>query len=62
MSEIICQTINLSKYYKNFHALQDINISVKRGGIYGLIGENGAGKSTLIRILAGLSFKSGAIH
>ncbi len=59
MSEIICQTINLSKYYKNFHALQDINISVKRGGIYGLIGENGAGKSTLIRILAGLSFKSG---
>ena len=44
MSEIICQTINLSKYYKNFHALQDINISVKRGGIYGLIGENGAGK------------------
>ncbi len=61
MSEIICQTINLCKDYKNFHVLQNVNLSIKRGEIYGLIGENGAGKSTLIRILTGLAFKSSGV-
>ncbi|MCL1882578.1 MAG: ATP-binding cassette domain-containing protein [Defluviitaleaceae bacterium] len=41
--------------YGNFNALADINISVRQGGIYGLIGENGAGKTTLLRIITGLS-------
>ncbi len=58
MSEIVCQTIGLGKQYKNFHALCDINLSVKRGEIYGLVGENGAGKSTLMRLITGLSFPS----
>lgn len=58
MSEIICQTTELCKNYKNFHALQNVNFSINRGEIYGLVGENGAGKSTLIRILTGLAFKS----
>lgn len=58
MSEIICQTTGLCKHYKNFHVLQDVNFSINRGEIYGLVGENGAGKSTLIRILTGLAFQS----
>ncbi|MCM1496557.1 MAG: ATP-binding cassette domain-containing protein [Bacteroides sp.] len=58
MSEVICQTIELCKRYKSFYALQNINLSIKRGEIYGLVGENGAGKSTLIRLLTGLSKKS----
>lgn len=58
MSEIICQTTELCKNYKNFHVLQNVNLSINRGEIYGLIGENGAGKSTLIRILTGLAFQS----
>lgn len=58
MSEIICQTINLSKKYKGTAALDQVNIQVRRGDIYGLIGENGAGKSTLLKIIAGLSFAS----
>lgn len=58
MSEIICQTTDLCKNYKNFHVLQNVNLSINRGEIYGLIGENGAGKSTLIRILTGLAFQS----
>ncbi len=61
MAEIICQTKDLCKNYKNFHALDNVNLSIKRGEIYGLIGENGAGKSTLIRILTGLAFKSSGI-
>ena len=61
MSEIICQTTELCKNYKNFHALQNVNFSINRGEIYGLVGENGAGKSTLIRILTGLAFKSSGI-
>lgn len=58
MGEIICRTINLSKQYKNVKVLNDINIEIRRGEIYGLIGENGAGKSTLIKILTGLAKKS----
>ena len=61
MTEIICQTTDLCKSYKNFHALQNVNLSINRGEIYGLIGENGAGKSTLIRILTGLAFPSGGV-
>lgn len=58
MTEIICQTKDLCKNYKNVHVLENVNLSIKRSEIYGLIGENGAGKSTLIRILTGLAFKS----
>ena len=54
MSEIICQTVNLSKKYKDTVALEKVNINIKKGEIYGLIGENGAGKTTLIKIIAQL--------
>jgi len=42
---------NVSKKYGNYTALQDISISVPKGGIYGLLGPNGAGKTSLIRII-----------
>ena len=42
---------NISKSYHSHQALQDINIEIEKGSIYGLIGHNGAGKTTLIRIL-----------
>lgn len=54
MSEIICQTANLSKKYKGKTVLDNVNINIKRGDIYGIIGENGAGKTTLIKIIAQL--------
>ena len=52
--EYILETNNLEKKYKNFKAISDLNIHVKKGVIYGLIGKNGAGKTTLIRLICGL--------
>ena len=46
---------NLQKTFKSYHALKGIKLSVKKGEIYGFIGQNGAGKSTTMNILAGLS-------
>jgi ABC-2 type transport system ATP-binding protein len=55
LSEYILQTNKLSKKYRNDFALKNINITVKKGEIYGFIGQNGAGKSTLLRLVTGLS-------
>jgi|ERR1051326_837061 ABC-2 type transport system ATP-binding protein len=48
------KTVNLTKHYKNFVALQDLNVEIQKGHIFGYIGPNGAGKTTTIRILCGL--------
>ena len=45
---------NLHKRFGAFHAVNNINIEVKYGEIYGLLGANGAGKTTTIKILCGL--------
>ena len=45
---------NLSKRFGSFNAVKNINIEVKYGEIYGLLGANGAGKTTTIKILCGL--------
>ena len=52
--EIILETNNLVKKYKDFKALNHTNIHIEKGSIYGLIGKNGAGKTTLIRVICGL--------
>ncbi|HDK7138425.1 TPA: ABC transporter ATP-binding protein [Clostridium botulinum] len=54
MSEYILNTTNLSKKYKKDFVVSSVNISIKRGEIYGFIGENGAGKTTFIRMITGL--------
>lgn len=51
----ILTTNNLTKNYKNHCAADKINIHVKKGEIYGLIGRNGAGKTTILRMISGLS-------
>ena len=45
----------LTKYYKEFLAVDHINFEVKKGEIFGFLGPNGAGKTTTIRMLTGLS-------
>jgi len=52
---IILQTNNLCKDYQETRALIDVNMTIKKGEIYGFVGENGAGKSTLIRVITGLA-------
>lgn len=49
---IVCR--NLSKFYGEHKALQDLNLTLEAGDAFGFIGPNGAGKSTTIRILATL--------
>lgn len=58
MKEIILKTNNLTKKYKDFIALDKINIEINKGDIYGLIGRNGAGKTTLMKIITTLANKT----
>lgn len=56
MAEYILRTNSLTKKYKNDFALKDVNVTIRRGEIYGLIGQNGAGKTTMLRLITGLAF------
>lgn len=57
------RTEHLSKSFDNDIALKDINLSLEKGKIYGLIGRNGAGKSTLLRIISNRIFPtSGKVY
>lgn len=52
----IIETENLSKSYKEKHAVDSVSLRVEKGQIYGFLGPNGAGKSTCIKMLIGLIF------
>jgi simple sugar transport system ATP-binding protein len=53
---------NIEKFYGRIHALRNVNLTIKRGEIVGLLGDNGAGKSTLIKVLSGaVPYSSGQI-
>lgn len=45
---------NVSKSFEDFQALKDLDLHVKKGSIYGLVGVNGSGKTTLIKHLTGV--------
>lgn len=51
-SEPAIATIGLTKQFERHIAVNDVDLQVKKGDVYGLIGPNGAGKTTLIRMLA----------
>ncbi|CUK12250.1 ABC transporter ATP-binding protein [Achromobacter xylosoxidans] len=50
-SDIILQTRGLTKEFRGFMAVNDVNLSVRRGAIHALIGPNGAGKTTVFNLL-----------
>ena len=51
MSSIILEAKSLTKEYKQTLALDHINLQIKKGKIYGFIGQNGAGKTTFLRLV-----------
>ena len=48
------EIINLSKSYKRFRAVKNLNFEIKTGSIIGLLGPNGCGKTTTIGMILGL--------
>jgi ABC-2 type transport system ATP-binding protein len=53
MNEVV-STRGLTKVYGRVRAVSDLNLSVKKGEIFGFLGPNGAGKTTTIRMLLGM--------
>lgn len=52
--EILLQTTGLTKRFGHHKAVDNVDIHVKRGAIYGFIGRNGAGKTTCLKMISGL--------
>ncbi len=61
--DFILETKNLSKDFRGFTAVDQVNLQVKRGSIHALIGPNGAGKTTVFNLLTKfLPPSAGSIH
>jgi ABC-2 type transport system ATP-binding protein len=54
--EVILSTNKLTKNYRNTKAVCAVDLEIKQGEIYGLVGKNGAGKTTLLRMIMGQTF------
>ena len=52
--ENVLKVKGITKRYPGFTALNEMNMTIPRGAIYGFVGKNGAGKTTLIRVITGL--------
>lgn len=59
MNEIVLEIKGISKSYGKKEALNNINLSIERGKIIGLLGPNGSGKTTLIKLINGLLTPNG---
>ena len=53
--EYLLSTNGLTKRYGRKNAVDHVNLHIRQGAIYGLIGRNGAGKTTILRMIAGLA-------
>ena len=55
MCDMIIETINLTKQYGEQKSVNNLNLQVRQGRIYGLLGRNGAGKTTTMKLLLNLT-------
>ncbi|MBM7702157.1 ABC transporter ATP-binding protein [Metabacillus iocasae] len=55
MNHLIIETNHLTKEFKGMKVVNEVNLLIKKGEIYGFLGPNGAGKTTTIRMLLGLT-------
>ena len=63
MKQEILKTVNLVKTYQDNTVLNNVNVTINKGDIYGLVGRNGAGKSTLMNVVSSLTKKdSGEVY
>lgn len=63
MNEYVIETKQLTKRYRGQEAVSRVELHVKKGAVYGLIGRNGAGKTTIMKMLTGMSNPTeGEIH
>jgi fructose transport system ATP-binding protein len=58
MSDIILQTVDLTKHYGGVHALEGANFELRKGEHVAIMGDNGAGKSTFVRQITGVEQRS----
>jgi len=58
VKEAVLKTYNLCKKYKDQMAVDNVSMTIRKGDIYGFIGQNGAGKTTLIRMITGLAHRT----
>lgn len=54
MNDVFLSARHLAKRYGGVIALDDVDLTVRRGEVHGLVGENGSGKSTLVKIITGV--------
>lgn len=63
MSDTIISLKGIDKSYGKHKVLTDVNLEVKKGDLFGLVGRNGAGKTTLFKVILGLSsYQKGSIE
>ena len=63
MGDIILTMKDIDKSFPGVHALDHVDLEIRKGEVLALMGENGAGKSTLMKVLTGIYKKdSGTIH
>ncbi|MBI1879909.1 MAG: ABC transporter ATP-binding protein [Chloroflexi bacterium] len=55
MSDVVLKSRDLTKHYGQFVAVDNLNLTVRQGEVFGLLGPNGAGKTTTILMLLGLT-------
>src|SRR5512143_1573273 len=55
MNDLVLETKGLTKHYGDFVAVDNLNLSIRAGEVFGLLGPNGAGKTTTILMLLGLT-------
>lgn len=53
--EYVVRANNVSKHFKKHRAVDNVNLRIKRGEIYGFVGKNGAGKTTFMKMVCGLT-------
>lgn len=58
MDELLLKTNNLTKNFGDLCSVNNINMKIKKGDIYGFIGKNGSGKTTTLRLITSLIFPS----